>query len=121
MNTKKQTEKSFNEKWHKNRQLAFDETLREDSDIFNWILNRNGFDTVNKFSNWLSGRKRILDAGCGNGRVTALLRKYAQDSSHIVGIDLTAADVAAVGAVYTAELLQAAFARMKARTQSHQH
>jgi len=35
-----------------------------------------------------------LDAGCGNGRVTALLRKYAPESAEITGIDLTAAHVA---------------------------
>ena len=89
-----QTLTSFRDKWEQNRQLAFSETLREGSDIFNWILNRNGCATAAEFGNWLSGKSRILDAGCGNGRVTALLRQYAPTNAEIVGIDLTAADVA---------------------------
>jgi len=68
--------------------------LREGSDIFNWILTRNGFATPADLSGWLAGRTRVLDAGCGNGRVTALLHKFAPPTVDIVGIDLTAAEVA---------------------------
>ena len=89
-----QTLTSFRDKWEQNRQLAFSETLREGSDIFNWILNRNGCATAAEFGTWLAGKSRILDAGCGNGRVTALLRRYAPANTEIVGIDLTAAEVA---------------------------
>lgn len=89
-----QTITSFRDKWEQNRQLAFSETLREGSDIFNWILARNGFATSAEFAGWLGGRGRILDAGCGNGRVTALLHKYASKSADITAIDLTAAEVA---------------------------
>jgi SAM-dependent methyltransferase len=92
---KDQTAKSFSEKWHNNRQLAFATTLDESSDIQHWILTRNGLDDLEGLRNWLSGRRRVLDAGCGNGRVTALLRRYAPDATEVVGIDLTAADVAA--------------------------
>jgi SAM-dependent methyltransferase len=92
---KDQTAKSFSEKWHNNRQLAFDTTLDEGSDIQNWILTRNGLGDLDGLRAWLSGRQRVLDAGCGNGRVTALLRRYAPDETQVVGIDLTAADVAA--------------------------
>jgi SAM-dependent methyltransferase len=90
-----QTAKSFSEKWHNNRQLAFDETSNEDSDIQQWILTRNGLGDVAGLTEWLSTRKRVLDAGCGNGRVTALLRRFAPEETQVVGIDLTAADVAA--------------------------
>ncbi len=93
--TEEQTAKSFSEKWHNNKGLAFESTITENSDIQRWILRRNGFSTVGELSSWLSGRTRILDAGCGNGRVTALLRAYAPDTAEVVGIDLTAADVAA--------------------------
>lgn len=89
-----QTFNSFRDKWEQNTQLAFSETSREGSDIFNWILNRNGFDTTQSFAHWLGGRKRILDGGCGNGRVTALLDQYAPPEARIVGVDLTAAAVA---------------------------
>lgn len=94
MKNTRQTLASFRDKWEQNRNLAFSETLKEDSDIFNWILNRNGFHTSVEFQQWLSKRTRILDAGCGNGRVTALLKKYAPPSADVMGIDLAAADVA---------------------------
>ena len=89
-----QTHKSFTDKWEQNRSLAFTETLSEDSEIFNWILTRNGFTSVDMFSKWLTRRNRILDAGCGNGRITALLDRYAPESTQIVGIDIAAAHVA---------------------------
>ena len=85
---------SFRDKWENNPDLAFRETLREGSDIFQWILGRNGFATTDAFRGWLAERRRILDAGCGNGRVTALLRRYAPAATEIVGIDLSAAHVA---------------------------
>lgn len=94
MSDSEQTYRSFKDKWEQNRTLAFSETLREGSEIYNWILSRNGFATSVDFRNWLSSRARILDAGCGNGRVTALLKQYAPVTAEIVGIDLTAAEVA---------------------------
>lgn len=89
-----QTFTSFRDKWQQNRTLAFDETSKEGSDIFNWILNRNGFTSAEALRNFLAPKKRILDAGCGNGRVTALLHRHASGTAELVGVDLTAADVA---------------------------
>ena len=90
------TAKSFSDKWHKNTGLAFDNTLDPDSDIFKWITTRNGFKDGEALREYLKTKKRILDGGCGNGRVTALLRNYSNpDTTEVVGIDLTAADVAA--------------------------
>ncbi len=90
------TAKSFSDKWHKNTGLAFDNTLDPDSDIFKWITTRNGFEDGEALREYLKTKKKILDAGCGNGRVTALLRNYSNpDTTKVVGIDLTAADVAA--------------------------
>ena len=89
-----QTFVSFRDKWEQNPQLAFDETLKEGSDIFQWILTRNGFNTPDELRAYLKSKKRILDGGCGNGRVTALLHRYAPASAEVVGIDLTAAHVA---------------------------
>lgn len=88
-----QTFVSFRDKWEKNRDLAFTETLREGSDIFTWILNRNGFHCVFDFREWLASKTRILDAGCGNGRVTALLKKYSNQHTEIVGIDIASVEV----------------------------
>jgi len=89
------TIQSFKDKWEKNETLAFSETLRQGSTIFNWILKRNGFETHNSLKCFLKNKKRILDAGCGNGRVTALLRKYSSsDVTEIVGIDIISTDIA---------------------------
>lgn len=90
-----QTAATFREKWHRNRRLAFEETLREGSDIQQWILRRNGLEDLDGLREWLAPRARVLDAGCGNGRVTALLRRYSPEGTEVTGIDLTAADVAA--------------------------
>lgn len=84
------TENSFRDKWEKNQDLAFENTLREGSEIQNWILNRNGWQTKNNLKKFLSDKKRILDAGCGNGRVTALLRELSDNVTPVVGIDLVA-------------------------------
>lgn len=89
------TAKSFYDKWHKNKDLAFLNTLKEGSDIQNWVLERNGWNTLVGLKTFLKDKSHILDAGCGNGRITALLSTNAPSDSKILGVDLTAADVAA--------------------------
>ena len=89
------TADSFRDKWEKNTDLAFSETLREGSDILSWILNRNGFSNPQELAGYLEGKRRVLDAGCGNGRVMALFRQYSStESTEIVGIDLVSSNVA---------------------------
>ena len=89
------TKQSFKDKWDKNIDLAFEQTLKEGSDIQNWILNRNGWADLDEFRSFLLEKKSVLDAGCGNGRVTALLRENSSvESTKIVGIDLVADQVA---------------------------
>jgi SAM-dependent methyltransferase len=89
------TEKSFRDKWHENPRGFFDETLREGSDTQNWILARNGFDSPEALRRYLASKRRVLDAGCGNGRVSALLRRLSSPAAtEVVGIDLVAADIA---------------------------
>lgn len=94
INTTKQTKKTFHDKWKNNPDVAFAQTLKEGSDIFNWILNRNGFKNQQELTKYLKTKHRILDAGCGNGRVTGLLRKYAPDDSSIVGFDINTITIA---------------------------
>ena len=89
-----QTATTFREKWTRNPDLAFRQTLDESSEIFRWILGRNGFEAPADLTAFLADKRRILDAGCGNGRVTALLERYAAPEAELVAIDLTAADVA---------------------------
>lgn len=85
---------TFRDKWEHNKRLAFEETLREGSEIFSWILRRNGFSSANEFAKYLEDKEHILDAGCGNGRVTALLRSCAPTTTEIVGIDLVSSEIA---------------------------
>jgi len=90
-----QTEKSFRDKWNNNPFLALRETSREGSDLYNWILSRNGFGSAADLETFLKDKKRILDAGCGNGRVIHLLRQHSPtERCQIVGCDLTAHEVA---------------------------
>ncbi len=84
------TKKTFKEKWENNPDLAFAQTLDNKSEIFGWILDRNGFKNPTQLKKYLKNKTRILDAGCGNGRVTALLRKYSDsDKTEIVAADLS--------------------------------
>lgn len=89
------TEQSFKDKWENNPSLAFSATVTAGSDIHNWILERNGFADAAAFTAFLAAKRRVLDAGCGNGRVTALLRRLTSpERTEVVGIDLVAADIA---------------------------
>lgn len=86
---------SFRDKWRNNPDVAFSQTLRDGSEIQRWILTRNGFASQRELAAFLAGKRRILDAGCGNGRVTALLAQNAKPDTEIVGIDFSSASVAA--------------------------
>ena len=55
--TENNTEKSFSDKWHKNKGLAFENTLDPDSDIFKWITGRNGFKDGEGLREFLSLKK----------------------------------------------------------------
>jgi SAM-dependent methyltransferase len=88
------TKKSFYDKWDKNPDSFFKETLDKNSDVQKWILSRNGFKSFDQFSTYLKNKRSILDAGCGNGRVTSLLYELAPLDCKIVGVDLVAADIA---------------------------
>jgi SAM-dependent methyltransferase len=88
------TPQSFFDKWSKNANAFYAETLREGSDTQQWILQRNGYLSPQAWATRLASCARVLDAGCGNGRVTALLRQLAPVQTEVVGIDLVAADVA---------------------------
>jgi SAM-dependent methyltransferase len=89
------TAQSFKDKWEKNTDLAFEHTLRETSDVAQWIIGRNGFGSFDGLRAHLAGCRRILDGGCGNGRVTALLRSLTDPmKTEVVGVDLVASEVA---------------------------
>ena len=81
-----QTHRSFSDKWSKNPSLALSQTLDPNSMFQKWILERNGWLAADALRDHLKERRRILDAGCGNGRVTALLASLAPHAD-VVGID----------------------------------
>lgn len=90
---REQTRRSFREKWANSTDAALRNTMTPGSVLQNWILNRNGFSVLDDLAAYLKDKKRVLDAGCGNGRVTALLASVTD--SEVVGIDLNSAEVAA--------------------------
>ena len=89
---KQQTLQSFREKWAQNPDLALKQTLDSESSFQKWILERNGFKDAEDAANQLEGYSRILDAGCGNGRVTALLASLLPRAK-ILGIDIIDLDI----------------------------
>jgi SAM-dependent methyltransferase len=91
-NKKQQTHLSFRQKWAHNPELALMQTLDRDSSFQRWILDRNDFKDAEDAANQLKGYSRILDAGCGNGRVTALLASLLPEAK-IVGIDIIDLDI----------------------------
>lgn len=90
-----ETRNAFREKWSRNPNLIFASTLDEGSSIQKWILERNGYANVSALRDFLKDKKRILDAGCGNGRVTALLAREAPSKAEVWGVDFSSAEVAA--------------------------
>lgn len=95
LSQEKKTKKTFHDKWVNNPDLAFSQTLDSKSEIFNWILNRNDFKKPEDLQRYLKSKKRVLDAGCGNGRVTALLRKYSDpQTTEVVGVDVAPVEIA---------------------------
>lgn len=82
-----QTRRSFAEKWERNPDLVVKQTLDPASHVQAWILERNGYASPDAARAALSGFRRILDAGCGNGRVTALLASLAP-AARVLGVDL---------------------------------
>lgn len=90
----KQTKLSFSEKWSNNQTSFYSDLENESSEITKWILNRNGYKSFEDLRVYLNDKKRILDAGCGNGRITNLLASLAPTNSEVVGIDFSSWSVA---------------------------
>ena len=82
-----QTIKTFNDKWTNNSQLGHEDIFNKESEITQWILRRNGWATNDDLAKFLKDKHQILDAGCGNGRVTALL-SFLSPESEITGFDI---------------------------------
>lgn len=87
---RQQTQESFASKWSNSPKLLFDPSIASRSGILDWVLTRNGFTDTEHLQSFLKARRRILDAGCGNGRMTEVLRSCADTEAEIVGIDINA-------------------------------
>lgn len=89
-----QTNYSFNSKWNAVSSYQIDGVSSFDSDTLSWIINRNGFSTLEEFATYLDQFDFLLDAGCGNGRILGLLNDILDDEKKLMGIDFASADIA---------------------------
>jgi SAM-dependent methyltransferase len=87
MDNTEQTKKVFKDKWTNNTRLGYLDILDANSEITKWVLNRNGWKNLTDLEKLLSPKLTILDAGCGNGRITALFSKLSPESN-ITGWDI---------------------------------
>src|SRR5262249_50529606 len=99
-----QTRDSFSEKWR--RVPQYREATR--AHYVQWYLERYGFGSVDGLRNFLSSKRRILDAGTGHGRDVEL---FAQTSrAAVFGVDISAGIYNAyrdLGHLENAHLIQA--------------
>src|SRR5437867_4301829 len=81
----KETEQAFSAKWQRATDFGHEEKSR--SFYVNWYLERYKFGAIEALRDFLSSKKRILDAGTGNGRDTRL---YADNSrATVFGVDIS--------------------------------
>jgi SAM-dependent methyltransferase len=92
-NNQDQTEKIFSDKWTEVEQYKNVEKLYEFQ--FEWFLKLYGFESKEELKKFLSGKKLILDTGCGLGYKAAWFAELSPQST-VIGIDISdAVDLAA--------------------------
>ena len=94
MDNQIQTKVSFFQKWASAHDFQTGGTSAFDSDTLNWILTRNGFDSIDELAQYIKQFPIILDAGCGNGRVLGMLAELSGRDQMLFGVDLAAAEIA---------------------------
>lgn len=82
------TQETFANKWRLWDQLLFGAGDASESGVLDWILNRNGWGSSAGLAEMLKGKRAILDAGCGNGRVTSLLSNFAPEDAKVSAWDI---------------------------------
>jgi SAM-dependent methyltransferase len=81
----KETRSAFSSKWRRAPDFGHEEKSREF--YVNWYLERYEFGALEGLREFLAGKRRILDAGTGNGRDTRL---YAENSvAEVFGVDIS--------------------------------
>jgi SAM-dependent methyltransferase len=83
-----QTNNSFSEKWVKLDKES--KTTASEEFQKNWVLDLYGFTTIEGLKDFLSGKKIIIDAGCGIGYKSAWLAELAPHAI-VFGIDFSEA------------------------------
>jgi SAM-dependent methyltransferase len=78
-----ETRESFSEKWR--RAPNYREATRPH--YVQWYLDRYGFGTTDGLREFLSSKRRILDAGTGHGRDTELFASHS--TATVFGVDLS--------------------------------
>ena len=89
-----QTRRSFGAKWNGAAGYQIGGAQSFDDDTLQWVLNRNGFGSLDEFGGHLERFSSVLDAGCGNGRILGLMADLVSDGTRLYGLDFSAADVA---------------------------
>jgi len=86
-----QTKRSFAEKWENSPTLMFGAEYMKKTGVLNWILQRNGFDDLHKLAKFLASKGEILDAGCGNGRITNLFSSLTNNPITAIDFNISIA------------------------------
>lgn len=81
-----QTEKIFSDKWVEAEQYENIEKLYEFQ--FDWFLKLYGFDSEEDLKKFLSGKKVIIDTGCGLGYKAGWFARLAPHAI-VIGIDIS--------------------------------
>lgn len=88
----RQTGDSFGFKW--SQRHTYDSPQMRTT-VQQWLVQRYGFESVGEMQSFFSGRRRILDAGCGSGFSSSLWLDQSWGGMAWVGVDIsTAIDVA---------------------------
>lgn len=83
--SKRETQDSFSKKWHKTHAYGFDPVTKEFHT--KWFVERYGLGDVDGLKKYLSGKKLILDAGAGTGRLSKTLSELTDNL--VFGIDIS--------------------------------
>ena len=111
MDNVSQTQSSFHHKWDSSHDYQIEGSDSFDSDTLNWIVTRNGFNSLEDLVSHVSTFRNVLDAGCGNGRILRLFADFLKKGQSLYGLDFASAEIARknlgalVTGVFTADLM----------------
>jgi len=89
------TQSFFSDKWRFQSDFQMGGVAALDKQTLDWIIERNGWGSLENLRDFLQQFQVILDAGCGNGRILRLFADLVQPSQNLLGIDYASAEVAA--------------------------